>query len=204
MNDIATLPAIATAAETARSRRLKDRTGATHDRLDSAIMERQPFASRERYGCFLQLQYHFHRDVDALYADTGLGALLPDLAERRRLELVSHDLADLGLAIPATPEPPAFRPAERVPLPAALGWLYVAEGSNLGAAFLLKAARDLGLSETFGARHLAGAPEGRARHWRSFTAMLDGIPLEAGDEEAVMRGAEDAFTRVRRLVGEVF
>lgn len=202
MNDTATLPA--DASRTVRSRRLKERTGATHDRLDSAIMERKPFASRDRYGCFLQLQYHFHRDVDALYADAGLGELLPDLTERRRLELVARDLADLGLAVSATPEPPAFAPAERFALPAALGWLYVAEGSNLGAAFLLKAARNLGLSETFGARHLAGAPEGRARHWRSFTAMLDDIPLAEEDERAVVRGAEDAFNRVRRLVDTVF
>ena len=33
-------------------------------------------------------------------------------------------------------------------IPTALGWLYVAEGSNLGAAFLIKEAEKLGLSET--------------------------------------------------------
>ena len=78
-------------------------------------------------------------------------------------------------------------------LPTALGWLYVAEGSNLGAAFLLKWAAALGLNETHGARHLAASPEGRARHWRSFTEALDGIELTQAEEGRVADGAREAF-----------
>ncbi len=63
-----------------------------------------------------------------------------------------------------------------------MGWLYVVEGSNLGAAFLLKDAAKLGLGEEFGARHLAGAPEGRGLHWRTFTAALDEIELTEEEE----------------------
>ncbi|MGG2475716.1 biliverdin-producing heme oxygenase, partial [Rhizobium sp. BR5] len=81
-------------------------------------------------------------------------------------------------------------------LPEAMGWLYVVEGSNLGAAFLLKDAAKLGLTEEFGARHLAGAPEGRGLHWRTFTAALDEISLTVEEEERVVAGAEAAFRAV--------
>ena len=192
------------AGDIGRSKRLKAGTDATHDRLDKTIMQHQPFASRERYGLFVAVQYAFHRDIDALYGDEALADLVPDLAGRRRLGLIEQDLADLGIAPTAAGAAAVFRPYAPVDLPTALGWLYVAEGSNLGAAFLLKEATKLGLSENFGARHLAGAPEGRGLHWRTFVAALDAVPLSGADEAGVVAGAEAAFRRVHRLVTDVF
>ena len=64
-------------------------------------------------------------------------ALIIDTNQTSRSILRSM-LADLGLAPPEGMGPPA---AEGVALPEALGWLYVVEGSNLGGAFLLKAAK---------------------------------------------------------------
>ena len=190
--------------EATRSKRLKAATGDTHERLDKSIMAGDPFASRARYGLFVKVQNAFHRDIDALYDDAALDTLLPDLAGRRRFELTERDLADLEMAPLSFDAPPAFAPGVPVDLPTALGWLYVAEGSNLGAAFLIKGAAKLGLSDVFGARHLAGAPEGRGLHWRTFTAALDAVPLSQEDEARVVAGAEDAFRRVHGLVKEVY
>ena len=74
--------------------------------------------------------------------------------------------------------------------------LQQAEISRKHAAFLLKDAAKLGLTEEFGARHLAGAPEGRGLHWRTFTAALDEIALTVEEEERVVAGAEAAFRAV--------
>ncbi|GGF63842.1 heme oxygenase [Azorhizobium oxalatiphilum] len=191
-------------ADLGRTKRLKARTGATHDRLDAGIMSRAPFSSRERYGLFLRVQHGFHRQIDALYADPTLDSLLPDLAGRRRLHLIAQDLADLGLAPPPVVGAPLFTPGGAVDLPTALGWLYVAEGSNLGAAFLLKAAASLGLNETFGAHHLAPAPEGRGLHWKTFTAALDALELSPEEDARMMAGGEAAFRHVHALVERGF
>ena len=121
-------------------------------------MTQKPFENRERYGEFVQVQYLFHREIDALYSNAILDGMLPDLLGRRRFGLIEFDLAGLAIAPPATDQPPSFDRVA-VDIPSALGWLYVAEGSNLGAAFLLKEAAKLGLSETFGARHLAAVPK---------------------------------------------
>ncbi len=181
------------------SKQLKARTETVHEALDQRIMAARPFADRVRYGGFLAVQFLFHRDIDALYDDPALAVLLPNLSERRRLPLIAQDLNDLGLDSPVADSAPHFAvtPIDRS---SALGWLYVAEGSNLGAAFLLKAAGTLGLSETVGARHLAGHPDGRGQHWRSFTAALDGLTLPSEDQDRAFAGANAAFTRVRGLV----
>lgn len=164
----------------------------------------QPFSSRERYGQFVKVQHAFHRDIDALYADAVLDALLPDLQGRRRLGLIERDLVDLGAPTLTFDAPPAFAAGASRDLPTAFGWLYVAEGSNMGAAFLLKWAKEkLGLSESFGARHLAGAPEGRDLHWKTFAAALDDAVFLPEEEERVIQGAEAAFRRVQGLVKEV-
>lgn len=185
-----------------RRHRLKAATNATHERLDARIMASGAFSSREGYGQFVLVQHGFHRDIDALYSDAALDRLLPDLAGRRRLGQIEQDIADLGLTVPAVEGPAAFAASE-IDLPTALGWLYVAEGSNLGAAFLLVAVERLGLSQTFGARHLAPAPGGRGLHWRTFTAALDTIELSAEEEHRVVAGADAAFARVNALASEL-
>ncbi len=186
--------------EASRARRLKAATNETHDRLDQRIMAAEPFASVANYGRFLAFQYQFHRDIDALYDAEPLRAILPDLAERRRFDLIRQDIEDLALPLPeASGEEAAFTGAG-FDLPTALGWLYVAEGSNLGAAFLFKMARALGLDETHGARHLAGHPDGRAAHWRAFTGALDALSLGEEEEARLAQGARAAFLRVHALV----
>lgn len=184
-----------------RAKRLKAATHAAHDLLDKRIMAAAPFASRERYVGFLRVQQAFHRDIDALYDDASLDRLLPDLQGRRRLALIARDLADLEQGSACGDRPaPTFRSGGDVDVATALGWLYVAEGSNLGAAFLLKEAAKLGFSETFGARHLAGAPEGRGLHWRTFVAALDAVQLSEAEEARVIEAATAAFRQVQGYV----
>lgn len=190
-------------AETSRAKRLKASTAAVHEGLDKRIMAGEPFRDRERYGRFLDVQYRFHRDIDALYRHAALRTVLPDLEGRRRLAAIEQDIADLGRTVPDTDGPSRFESAD-IDLPTAFGWLYVAEGSNLGAAFLFKAAAALGLDASFGASHLAGHPDGRARHWHEFTAALDALDLTQEDDERVVDGAKAAFARVQALVDAAF
>jgi heme oxygenase len=157
-------------------------------------MAARPFASRASYARFLRMQYRFHLDLAAVYESPELAGLIPDLSGRNRMSSVTADLNDMGVALPDA-EPNGLR----APLewPAGLGWLYVAEGSKLGAAILFKLAADLGLDERFGARHLVGFPEGRARHWREFTGVLDNVSLSSLQEEQMIAGARMAFDCAR-------
>lgn len=185
--------------EFSRAKRFKALTHNAHEGVDRSIMTAASFSSLEGYAEFLAIQYLFHRDVAALYEDERLQVLIPDLARRQRLPLVAADLADLECQAPAEGTP-AFSPGTPIGLGTALGWLYVAEGANMGAALLRKEAAKLGLSDNYGARHLAPAAEGPAPHWRAFTAALDAVKLTEEQEKRANKGALDAFARVQALV----
>ncbi|MDY0746402.1 biliverdin-producing heme oxygenase [Paucibacter sp. R3-3] len=178
-----------------RARRLRGLTHEAHGALDHLITGFDPFAGRESYACFLRMQYCFLRDVDALFTHPELNRLFPGLAERRRLTLVELDLLDLGVSPPELTARPMFS-GEAVDIATALGWLYVEEGSNLGAAILFKRAAALGLDGTFGARHLAPRPAGRAPSWHAFVAQLDAAELDASGETRAAAGATAAFRQV--------
>lgn len=191
--------AVIVPTETIRTERLKAATRQAHDRLDHAIMAARAFDDRHRFAGFLRVQYRFHRDIDVLYAMPALQALLPDLQQRSRLGRIAKDLVDLGAMAPGSSPP---RLAADTPLPIALGWLYVAEGSNLGATVLYKLAARLGLDARFGARHLAAHPDGAARHWRAFTTALNALALAQDEEAGVVAGAEAAFRTVSSYVAQ--
>lgn len=178
-----------------RRQRLKDATRTTHETLDRRIMAFNPFASREHYGRFVLTQYLLHRDVQSLFDDGRLNELLPHLSQRSRLALAAQDLQDLGMEVPSQLKPSEFNLGDQVDTPTALGWLYTVEGSNLGAAFLLKRVASLGLSGDHGARHLAPHADGRAAHWRNFIEQLDEVKLAPEEEERVEAGADAAFAR---------
>lgn len=189
---------ITTFTAPARSALLKAATRRVHDALDARIMAADIFATRERFAGFVRVQYCFHATLDALYDRADLAALIPELAPRRRLQRITADLRALGSTMPAVQ--PATLDAS-TPLPVALGWLYVAEGSNLGGAVLFKLATTrLGLDAGTGIRHLEAHADGAARHWRQFTAALDAVDLSAADEQAMIDAAAEAFTLVRAHV----
>lgn len=184
-----------TLAPESRAKRFKAASTAAHERVDHAVMAAQPFANTENYKRFLRFQYRLHTGVEALYADDALQPVLPDLADRSRLAKLEQDFADLGVSLPADVEEGTTQP-----LPEALGWLYVVEGSNMGAAFLAKEAAKIGLSDDFGARHLAGHAEGRGLHWRRFIAGLDAIELSDDEDARAQAAAAAAFAHVYALV----
>lgn len=174
---------------------LKSSTGPEHDAVEARLMALQPFASRERYGLFLRAQLGFHRHVEPFYRVP----MMTDDTHASRLALIEADVHDLGAIVG-----PGSRLQESIVIPGvsssmdataavAAGWLYVAEGSKLGAAVLFKAAGALGLDAGFGARHLAVQGEGRAQAWRRFTAALDGLALTAEEDEAAAAAARAAF-----------
>lgn len=183
-----------------RSQRLNQLTHAPHTELDALVKSHAPFDTRESFARFVVAQYLFQAELQALYTDPQLIALVPDLAERCRAEQARLDLADLDTPVPATLPGALHNPS----LGEAMGWIFVSEGSKLGAAFLIKRAVGLGLSDSFGARHLGEPAGGRAEGWKQFTRILDGLELSAEEEAAAERGAVAAFERFTELLKHAY
>src|SRR5476651_1484898 len=183
-----------------RSQRLNQITTEPHTRLDQLVKAHAPFETQANFARFVVAQYLFQSELVSLYNDPELIAIVPDLAERCRAEAAKADLADLDTDVPAPVAGAVKNPTKA----AALGWLFVSEGSKLGAAFLIKRAVGLGLSETFGARHLGEPAGGRAEGWKRFVKTLDGLELSAEEEAEAEKGAINAFMRFTVLLEQAY
>ena len=185
---------------TLRSQRLNQITNEPHQKLDALVKAHKPFDEVANFARFVVAQYLFQSELKALYTDPALKQIVPDLPERCRAEQAKADLADLNTAVPA-PVPGAVNSPSKAE---ALGWIFVSEGSKLGAAFLIKRAVGLGLSDTFGARHLGEPAGGRAEGWKSFIKTLDGLELTAEEEADLDKGAVAAFERFTVLLEHAY
>ncbi len=183
-----------------RSQRLNQITNEPHTQLDALVKAHAPFETQANFARFVVAQYLFQSELVALYNDPELIKIIPDLAERCRAQAAKLDLGDLDTDIPA----PVAGALKHPSTAEALGWLFVSEGSKLGAAFLIKRAVGLGLSETFGARHLGEPVGGRAEGWKRFTRTLDGLAFSAEEEASVEKGAIDAFVRFTVLLEQAY
>ncbi|MFW0757339.1 biliverdin-producing heme oxygenase [Pseudomonas sp. H11T01] len=183
-----------------RSQRLNQITDEPHRKLDALVKAHAPFETPANFARFVVAQYLFQSELVALYNDAELITIVPDLSARCRAEQAKADLADLETDVPA-----AIAGAVKNPTKAeALGWIFVSEGSKLGAAFLIKRAVGLGLSDTFGARHLGEPAGGRAEGWKSFIKTLDGLEFSAEEEADIEKGAIDAFNRFTVLLEQAY
>lgn len=183
-----------------RSQRLNQITHEPHQKLDALVKAHKPFETRENFARFVVAQYLFQSELQALYTDPSLKEIVPDLPERCRAEQAKADLADLDTEVPA-PVAGAVNAPSKVH---ALGWIFVSEGSKLGAAFLIKRAVALELSDTFGARHLGEPAGGRAEGWKRFVKTLDGLELSAEEEADLDKGAVAAFERFTVLLEHAY
>ncbi|MGX0891949.1 heme oxygenase [Pseudomonas sp. ADAK2 TE3594] len=183
-----------------RSQRLNQITNEPHSKLDALVKAHAPFETQANFARFVVAQYLFQSELVSLYNDAQLTAIVADLPTRCRAEAAKADLADLETDVPEPVAGAVNNPTKAQ----ALGWLFVSEGSKLGAAFLIKRAVGLGLSETFGARHLAEPAGGRAEGWKSFVRTLDALEFNVQEEAEVEKGAIDAFNRFTVLLEQAY
>ena len=183
-----------------RSQRLNQITHSPHNKLDALVKAHAPFKTQANFARFVVAQYLFQSELVSLYNDAELIAIVQDLPARCRAEAAKADLADLETDVPEPVAGAVNNPTKAK----ALGWIFVSEGSKLGAAFLIKRAVGLGLSETFGARHLGEPAGGRAEGWKSFIKTLDGLEFSAEEEADIEKGAIDAFNRFTVLLEQAY
>ncbi len=153
--------------------RLRDATAPLHRATEAAFDADDRLATMAGYVDLLDRLWSLHAGVeDALRSH---GCSLPGLALEalRRSPLLAHDIETLAGRSPRLPRAGlAYASPE-----AALGGIYVVEGSILGGRVLMRRAeRSLGVSATQGGRFLAGDGAGTGARWRAFLAALAALP----------------------------
>lgn len=172
---------------------MRTATASAHVQVDDAFGAFD-LNGRDGYRSFLIAQAGPLLSAEAAVDAFDPAALLPDWPDRRRSDLIRADLADLGV------EPPRAEPFELDTDAAALGVIYVLEGSRLGGAML---ARNVPMD--LPARFIRCAPE--PKRWQALIKVLD-RHLVAPDQHAVAadaaRAVFDLFWRSARQHGRMF
>ena len=146
--------------------------------------------TRAAYAALLRRKLGFHAALEARLAEVpGLAGFGIDLAARRRTHLLRADLAWLGAEAEAPPAPmPAFDSAA-----AALGGLYVAEGSTLGGRQLARALDGILPPGLDGRRFLLGHGERHGEMWRDCCAAIERCGEEPAARATMVQGAHATF-----------
>ncbi len=139
--------------------------------------------------------------------DARLGAVW--MEDMRRFSRVQSDLTFFApravLDIPAVHEA-AKALADRIlqrsldaPI-TLLGYLYVLEGSILGAEVLAPLAKEaFGLDPRRGLAYLAWDSAAARERWRGFGERMDTVPVTAEETDAIVIAALEAFAGIRRI-----
>ena len=169
---------------------LRDATAARHADIDALLALRRPFG-RAHYVRVLQGFATFLAGWEP-----GMALALPPhwqdwFAQTRRLPLVQRDLVALGAS--RVPSAVVLPPLDSVP--AALGSLYVLEGSALGGQFIAaQARRQLGLTPDNGTAYFSGCGAATMTRWREFLDRLAADLDAAPDGRArAVQAAQDTF-----------
>jgi heme oxygenase len=182
---------------------LRQESAADHVGLEHKIGPMQDSLSRDRYATMLLMFKALHGLTEALHETFSSDYETHGFAAPRRgLDAaIDRDLAALGwpqkgrdpVAIPLDPYP-AFAQA--------LGAVYVAEGSALGNALLLRQAETWGEATPGAATaFLSESASQSGARFRAFRSRLDAFGLERPDaHDAVLDGARHTFRACGALI----
>lgn len=168
---------------------LRERTAKAHAALENLIGNLDSRAAYERYAAGL---YRGRVPLERWLSGLTWPGIFGDWRSARIGRLLARDLDDLGVSV----EVPPVAPQLSGTVEDILGILYVLEGSGLGARVVLHRARSLGLSEGFGARHLAH--QAAAGGWAPFVSLLDAAPDI--DMERTGRAADWTFETIHEAM----
>ncbi|WP_406459608.1 biliverdin-producing heme oxygenase [Streptomyces sp. NBC_01622] len=194
------------------TQRLRNGTRTWHEALERTGFATAMLAGTlplDRYVRQLAVYHEVLRTLEAELAGatcSSVGAVwLPDLSKVPLLERDLRHFATLG----ATPEPcPAatefadeIRRTAATDPPELLGFLYVLEGSTLGARFLLRYVTEAyRLTDGNGASYYGSGDRAR---WTALTERLDRALGETAVQERVLAAAERAYRHVALISAEL-
>jgi len=179
--------------------RLKSETRSAHEDIERAVDLAESFLCLDRYRGLLARFYGFHASweaqAEAAVADPAF------CAPRRKLGRLVRDLTALGMGNTITSLPLCLVD----PMPtraAALGSMYVVEGSMLGGALLAKEAeRRLGLTRVTGCAYFRSYGPSLGLMWKDFQAYVeDAVPAQ--QHGAAVDAALNTFSRLQSWLQE--
>ena len=176
--------------------RLRAATAEAHHALERDLDWEARIATLRGYRDLLAGFYGFHAGYEP-----AIGRALADedlFGPRRRLERLDGDLRGLGLDRPAIAALPVAVPIAMGGPAAALGALYVLEGSTLGGQVIRQALeRRHGAAVADACAYYQGHGRATAAQWQTFCDALEARCADAAAERATLAAAVATFDALR-------
>lgn len=166
-------------SETARAA-LRRATASHHERVDR-LFSIADLSTPTGYGRFLLAQARAHLPVEAALTRAGAENVMDDWLRRQRDHLLRADLAELGITAPDHGVAISFDDEN-----AALGGIYVLEGSRLGGTLLRRQ-----VPPTLPTAFLSASD---AVGWRRLLATLEARLVTPAKRHAAIAAAIDVFS----------
>jgi heme oxygenase len=169
---------------------LRQTSRAAHDAIEGAMGVMDENLSLTSYSNILQRLYGFWARWQPQIAGMLQDEVL--LKPRRRLHLLAADLMALGVSPAALDDLPRCPPIDLQSKAAAMGSLYVMEGSSLGGRVISRhVERRLGAAGRDACRYFQGYGQETGAMWGSFLARLNAE--SAAQKEQIGTGALATF-----------
>lgn len=173
---------------------LRRATVADHAALEHEAEIESRLADPSTRAATVAAFHRFHAAVEAT-AHPVVAALDGPFRPRSRAEGIARDLIALGM----TPQTVSSS-LRTISTGAALGWVYVAEGSMLGGRIIRKRLTAAG-ADLHGLTFLDPYGDQTGERWRAFLALLDQACADgAATVDDIVRGGVEAFAFARQIL----
>ncbi|MFO1092761.1 MAG: biliverdin-producing heme oxygenase [Planctomycetaceae bacterium] len=176
--------------------RLRQRTAAFHDALEFRVASIIDNPTASSYAMLLAAMYGYYAPLeDALAQNVDLTRLGINLDERKKQNLIEADLQLFGVDAAAI-ERCGTLPATQL-AGAALGCLYVLEGSTLGGRVIARRISSrLNVTPDSGLLFFTGYGAECGTMWREFLTSLERASADDAFAEETCQGAIDCFAKL--------
>jgi heme oxygenase len=188
--------------ETLRGR-LRRATRLPHEQVEAGLNLARETWTLEAYRDLLQKLLDFYAPMEEALLRLDLCACGLAMDDRLKRSWLEADLRDLGVVDPTPRGPAGAADLPELESPhAALGVMYVLEGSTLGGQVILKALRRrLDVGPDRGGRFYASYGSEIGAMWRRFLEVLERVGQAPAAADRIERAALETFTAFDRRMG---
>jgi heme oxygenase len=180
------------------SSKVKDRTSSLHQELESLLIpELQTIRSADEYERILQWFYGFIFPLENSIEQKIKPQILPDIAERKKSQLILQDLVALGSSItdiPINHDLPNIQHQEH-----AIGAMYVLEGSTLGGKIIANMLTKNAASFKNSIHYFTAYGKETGSKWRIFLEHMNQYQSTA-QVETIIETANETFLKFRNWI----
>ena len=180
------------------SEKIKEETKSAHLSLEKLVVQQlKSIKNNEDYGNFLKKFYTYFSQVEKVISPYITSQLLPDYADRRNSSYLENDIKALGFDVDETMTVPVPKIDNEV---AALGALYVMEGSIMGGRIIIQMLEKLGVTE--GVSFFSGYGAETGQKWGVFTKVMNDTAKTEQDEEQAVNTANETFQLFEKVFAQ--